>query len=228
MRVETTEGNLFYTHKSKKESVWTVPDEIKDAVAKLEHDEAEAKVAAAAKEKEDAIREQEELVRIKLEVQEAAKRKAEDAPLDEVTISKKARVEDEDEDEDSEDSEPEEDWQREAAAQLAAEAEEERLRLEEEAKRAQEEAEEEARKAKEAPKLNMPERVDLSSEEAKALFKVRLSTFMIAFELTFIYIDTSTRKRYQSTPSLGPCPSVICIRPAICSYLVRRRTARSI
>lgn len=174
IRVETTEGNVFYTHKTKKESVWSVPDDIKDAVAKLEHDETEAKVAGAARKVEDARREQEELARIKLEVQEAMKRKAEDAPLDEVTISKKARVEDEDEDgSDSEESE-EEDWQREAAAQLAAEAEVEKLRVEEEAKRAQQEAEEEARKASEAPKLNMPERVDLSIEEAKALFKVCL------------------------------------------------------
>lgn len=170
IRVVTTEGNTFYTHKAKKESVWTVPEEIKDAVANLEKEEARNEIE---KEEKAKIAERERLVeaeRIKAEVQEAMKRKAEDAPVDEVVISKKARVEDEEEeDSEEEESEEEEEWQREAAAQLAAEAEEERKRVEEEEKRLKEEAEEEARKAKEHP---MPERVDLSIEEAKALFKV--------------------------------------------------------
>ena len=66
-------------------------------------------------------------------------------------------------------------WQREAAAQLAAEAEaDERRKKEEEEERKREEAEELNRKAKEKGSLtiNMPARVDLSIEEAKALFKV--------------------------------------------------------
>ena len=65
-------------------------------------------------------------------------------------------------------------WQREAAAQLAAEAEEEERRREEERQRQEEEAKrlKEAEKQKGAPQLNMPERVDLSIDEAKALFKV--------------------------------------------------------
>jgi hypothetical protein len=70
-------------------------------------------------------------------------------------------------DEDSE----EEDWQKEAAAQLAAEAEEDQRIREEEEKRAKE-AEEAEAKAQEKQALNMPDRVDFSLDEAKALFKV--------------------------------------------------------
>ncbi|KII94772.1 hypothetical protein PLICRDRAFT_99110 [Plicaturopsis crispa FD-325 SS-3] len=182
LRVKTTEGNVFYTHKAKKESVWTVPDEIKEALETLEQSEAEEQRLASEKQAEQARRaEQERLLeveRIKAEVQDMVKRKAEDVPLDEVVVSKKARVEevpDEDADggEESEESEEEEEWQREAAAQLAAEAEEEKKRQEEEARREKQAAEEEARKAKMA-QLDMPARVDLSLEEAKALFKTLL------------------------------------------------------
>ena len=143
-----------------------------------ERDEEEAKRRAeeqGAKAKEARAMEVE---RIKSEVDEmVGKRKAEEpVPVDEVVITKKQKMdEDEDEDEDEEDSdEEEEDWQREAAAQLAAEAEEERKRQEEEKKRQDEEAQrlKEAEKAKGAPQLNMPDRVDLSIDEAKALFKV--------------------------------------------------------
>src|ERR1700737_1622294 len=61
VRVVTTEGNVFYTHKAKKESVWTVPDEIKEAVNKLEKDEAERKER---EEKEAVIREEEDARRV--------------------------------------------------------------------------------------------------------------------------------------------------------------------
>lgn len=176
----TTEGNIFYTHKAKKESVWTIPEEIKDLVDKLEKEETESKereerAVLAKKEYEAGLAEQQrlnEIERIKLEVQEAVKRKAEDAPVDEVVISKKPRVEDVEEEDSDDESSEEEEWQREAAAQLAAEAEEEMKRVEEETKRAEEEAAEETRKVAEMPQLNMPARVDLSVEEAKALFKV--------------------------------------------------------
>lgn len=198
---------MFYTHKAKKESVWTVPEDIKEAVAKLEKDEAEAKI----REEKEAIMKQEEetreraaeMERLKREVQEAVKRKAEDAPLDEVTISKKARVDDEDEDEEDSDESEEEDWQREAAAQLAAEAEVEKQRQEEEAKKAKEEAEEEAKQAKTALQLNMPARVDLSIEEAKALFKVCCLRFLLFQQLRFILLDPSSRKGYKSATPLG-------------------------
>ncbi|EMD40829.1 hypothetical protein CERSUDRAFT_91575 [Gelatoporia subvermispora B] len=183
LRVITTAGNVFYTNKAKKESLWTVPEEIKDAVAALEKEEKEREKREL-KEKEEATQKAEEtrlkeVERIKSEVEDAVgKRKAEEAvPVDELVISKKPRVEEseDEEDEDSEDESDEEEWQREAAAQLAAEAEEEKKRQEEEKQRQEEEAKtKEAELEKAAKQLNMPARVDLSIEEAKALFKTLL------------------------------------------------------
>jgi hypothetical protein len=178
LRVTTNQGNVFYTNKAKKESVWTVPDEIKDAVELLNKTEEDEKVQAEKESQEkaqrDAAAEQErEIERIKMEVQEVVKRKAEDvSPSDESIISKKPRmrdhVEDEPEEGEGTEDDQEEDWQREAAAQLAKEAEEEKKRQQEEA-----EAVEAAQKAKEgAPKIPIPDHVDLSIEEGKALFKV--------------------------------------------------------
>ncbi|KAH9918202.1 uncharacterized protein BXZ73DRAFT_53056 [Epithele typhae] len=180
LRVLTTEGNTFYTHTGEKRSVWGVPDEIADAVARLEREEAERRAEAARNAQEEAAERA-------LKAAREGKRKAEEVVLvDEVVVTKKAKVGgeeeeeeeygDEDEDEDDEESEEEEEWQKEAAAQLAAEAEEEEKRRAEEKAR----EEEEARKLKEAEKqkgnaqLNMPNRVDLSLDEAKALFKTLL------------------------------------------------------
>ena len=177
LRVITTEGNTFYTHTGEKRSVWTVPEEIKNAVETLEREEA-LKKAEDARRAEERAREVE---RIQNEVTEmVGKRKAEEpVPVDEYVVTKKAKVDEEDvdEDEESEDEGEEsedEEWQREAAAQLAAEAEEEERRREEEKKQQEEDARKlkEAEKQKGSAQLNMPERVDLSLDEAKALFKV--------------------------------------------------------
>jgi hypothetical protein len=169
-RVLTTEGNLFYFHKPTKQSVWTAPEEILEALKKLEEEETQ---------KQDKEIEDKEVERVKAEVHELVKRKADSVPAEEST-PKKAKVEVEEEDEDTSgegEAEEEEEWQREAAEQLAKEAEELRQRAEAEAeeqkRRAKEEEEALAKKAKE---LNMPARVDLSLDEAKALFKVRLVT----------------------------------------------------
>ncbi|KAF5331523.1 hypothetical protein D9611_007685 [Ephemerocybe angulata] len=179
LRVVTTEGNVFYSNKVTKQSSWTVPAEISDAVKALEAQEQTPAQPQPAGQTEKA--------KGKAKAPKEGKRKRDEdqtLPIDEV-VSKKVKVDEEgneegtSSDEDS-DSEEEEEWQREAAEQLAREAEEERIRKEEEAKRAEEEerkAKEEAEKAaKEGglPKLNMPDRVDLSLEEGKALFKTLL------------------------------------------------------
>ncbi|KAI0080892.1 hypothetical protein K474DRAFT_1636919 [Panus rudis PR-1116 ss-1] len=181
LRVITTEGNTFYTHKVEKRSVWTVPDEIKDAVAELERKEAEEKEREAKRKSGKTERSMsEEVERIKADVKEMVnKRKAEVVePVEEVVISKKARVEeDEDEDDEDSESEEEEEWQREAAAQLAKEAEEERQKQEEAKKREEEDKKAKQQAEAEAQKnrpLNMPDKVDLSIDEAKALFKTLL------------------------------------------------------
>lgn len=169
---------MFYSNKVKKQSIWTVPDEIKDAVAHLEKDE--KKIDENAEKGNHSMQAEEmlEVERVKAQIKESVKRKAEElTQLDEVVITKKAKTEEangeEDDDDEDEESEEEEEWQREAAAQLAAEAEEERQLAEKEAKR---EAEAELQRAKET-QIVMPEKVDLSLEEAKALFKVSSCAF---------------------------------------------------
>lgn len=225
VRVLTTEGNTFYTHKAEKRSVWTVPEEIKEAVAQLEKEEAEKKVR---EEKEKKVKAEEERMReverIKSEVEEAVgKRKAEEpVPVDEVVISKKARVEDEDEEggeeeEGSDDDSEMEDWQREAAEQLAKEAEEEKRRLEEERKREEEEKAKELEAAKSRP-LNMPERVDLSIDEAKALFKVRTSishSHIRVCVLIHSFLDITSRERRQSPTPVGYLLASVCFGPTL-------------
>lgn len=182
LRVRTTEGNVFYSHKVKKESIWTVPDEIKDLVDELEHKEREVqdkvwegsggahRPGPIGAEQEEV---EEEIQRVKADVQELVKRKAEDASLFQQAVSvKKLKLEDNEEAQDSDGSE-EEDWQREAAAQLAEEARAERKKREEdEARQKAAEEEDRLKMAQLALQLNIPDRVDLSLEEAKALFKV--------------------------------------------------------
>jgi transcription elongation regulator 1 len=154
-------------NKTTKQSVWTVPPEIKDAVQAME------KLEKGVSTKNATPAERKELARILAEVQDATKRKAEEpvAP----TPSKKAKVEDapdeegEEEDESDDESEEEvEDWEKEAAAQLAKEAEIERAKKEEEARLAKQKAKEEATKEK-AVRESLPE---MSLDEAKAMFKV--------------------------------------------------------
>ena len=184
IRVKTTQGNTFYSHKAEKRSLWTVPDEIKEAVAALETEEHDAVERLIREQEEEAARIETERVKAQI-AKETAKRKAQDpVPVDEVVISKKARVDDEPEDEEmddgeedsDDDDEEQEEWQREAAAQLSAEAEEhERQRKEEEeAEQKRIKDEETLKEEYKTKQLNMPATVDLAPEEAKALFKVRL------------------------------------------------------
>lgn len=190
IRVKTTQGNTFYSHKVEKQSLWTVPDEIKAAVEALEKEEQDAAERLIREEEEEATRV--EIERVKAQIaKETAKRKAQDpVPVDEVVISKKARVDgepedeemdDEDEDSDDEDeNEEEEEWQKEAAAQLAAEAEEyeKQKKEEEEAERKRIKDEEMLKEEYKTQQLNMPAKVDLAPEEAKALFKVCPPSFI--------------------------------------------------
>lgn len=221
LRVTTNQGNVFYTNKAKKESVWTVPDEIKDAVELLEKQEEDDKVRAGRPAQEetqmDVEAEQErEIERVRMEVQEVVKRKVEDISLsDDIVISKKPRVEDQvgskveeaDDTDDGEESE-DEDWQREAAAQLAKEAEEEEKRQREEDEKA-----EEARKTKEnVPQLTMPDRVDLSLEEGKALFKVCLQCDIHPVPLTLSrvsFTDLTPGERRQPFTPVGYVSSAL-------------------
>ncbi|SJL01980.1 uncharacterized protein ARMOST_05304 [Armillaria ostoyae] len=224
MRVKTTGGNTFYFHKSKKTSLWTVPEEIKDALEKFEQEEAKAieegKLKAIREEEEAAKRAEEErdreVERIKAEVQNMVKRKAQgDVPVDEVVVSKKPKLEEKAE-EDSDESE-EEDWQREAAEQLAAEAKVERKRQEEEALKEKELAEQEA-KALQEKQIKIPDRVDLSIEEGKALFK----TLLREKDVNPLHPWDTSLPLFVSDPRYVLLPSVSTRRDAFDEYCRER------
>lgn len=212
IRVKTTHGNTFYTHKVEKRSVWTVPDGIEEAIDALEKEEQDAAERLIKEQEEEAARIETERVKAQI-AKEAAKRKAQDpVPVDEVVISKKARVDNETEDEEMDDEEDsdddegeEEEWQKEAAAQLAAEAEEHEKRKveEEEAEQKRIKDEETLKEEYKTQQLKMPAKVDLAPEEAKALFKVCFYAVFLILILTHCFPDTIERKGYQSTSSLG-------------------------
>jgi hypothetical protein len=157
LRVITSEGNTFYSHKLKKESVWTIPEEIRSAVEVLQTEERRQPMQDA--------------------VSVNSKRKAEISLVgDETVVNKRAKINDDDDDDGDNDGETseDEDWQRQAVEQLAAEAEEERKRVEAEMEK---EREEEVQRVRAAAEIIMPQKVDLSIEEGKALFKVSLTLF---------------------------------------------------
>ncbi|KAG9125486.1 hypothetical protein FRC07_007417 [Ceratobasidium sp. 392] len=162
IRVVTTLGNVFFTHTERKESVWTCPEEIAEAVAELEREEERLKLEVKEREvrqkteqeaKEREERERAEVERIKKELEAAgAKRKAEE---ENEKASKKPRVEDEDGDEEA--------WQREVAEEMASG-----------------EKKTTPTKVKETevsvpPVFAVPEQVKLNSEEAHALFTTLLN-----------------------------------------------------
>ena len=170
LRVRTTEGNVFYSHKVRKESTWTIPEEIKEQVERLDEErrqrEEQAMIELKSKERREQSEEM-EIERIKHEVQELVKRKA--APVEEVIVMKKPRIGDDvSEDESDEDASDEEvERQGEATEEPAADAQEQK-RLEEVKGDG-----EKINVTNEGPlPLPMPDRVNLSIEEAKALFKV--------------------------------------------------------
>ena len=139
-----------------------------------------------------------EVNRVEQETERVTKRKAdEETPLDEIVVSKKVRKESDKDSEDSEEEE-EEEWQREAAAQLAVEAAEECRRQEE--KEVDQRQTEETKTVQNV--IKMPIKVDLSIDEAKALFKVSCEVCQVASSNKAFTVAVEG-ERYQSTPPLG-------------------------
>ncbi|KAG6899518.1 hypothetical protein C0993_009574 [Termitomyces sp. T159_Od127] len=209
LRVRTTEGNVFYAHKVRRESVWIIPEEIKEAVEALQKKEQSQPGGD-----QEVLEQAAEIHRVKEEVQSIVKRKAEESiPVDEVVVMKKAKTEDtEEEDEDEGDESEEEDWQREAAAQLAAEAEEEKIRQEQEKERLEKETE-----ALRQAQLNIPDRVDLSIEEAKALFKASMEK-----DINPLHPWDTSLPKFVSDPRYVLLPSVSARREAFDEYCRER------
>ncbi|KAF8739019.1 FF domain, partial [Rhizoctonia solani] len=165
LRVVTNLGNVFYTHTERKESVWTVPDEIADAVAELEREEEAEKEAERERELREKIEQEQrkkeeqeklEVERVRKEAEAAgAKRKAEES---EENAAKKARVEDEEDDDEA--------WQRQVAEEMANEGEE--------STSANKAPAEDAGPVV-PPIFKVPDQVKLNPEEAKALFMTLLN-----------------------------------------------------
>ncbi|KAK2466198.1 hypothetical protein APHAL10511_001840 [Amanita phalloides] len=180
LRIKTTQGNVFYSHKETKQSAWTVPEEIKDALEHLEQTERRTQ--------EQLMLEKAQMKKSKSDLEstvtDLAKRKAEELVLmDEIVITKRARTDADvsDDDEDASEDENEEELQSEAAEQGEAEPEEERRKVDEqhpkEAAMSRQEQLADIKQhvpSKEHTSTIIPEKVELSSEEAKALFKTLL------------------------------------------------------
>ncbi|KAI0307113.1 hypothetical protein B0F90DRAFT_1622551, partial [Multifurca ochricompacta] len=228
LRVTTNRGNVFYTNKVKKESIWTVPDEIKEAVKLLETQEDDDTLPVGKEALEKALRDAEadqerEIERVRMEVQEVVKRKAEDtSPVDEIINSKRPRMKKQEEHvEDVEvtegDGESEgEEWLKEAAAQLAKGAEEEK---------GNQQAAEQEQDVEQAPKPResalqppIPDRVDLSIEEGKALFK----TLLREKDINPLHPWDTSLPLFISDPRYVLLPSVAARREAFDEYCRER------
>ncbi|WWC61769.1 uncharacterized protein I303_104354 [Kwoniella dejecticola CBS 10117] len=203
-RVTTTEGNVFYFEKESKKSEWSVPEEIKDAVEALEAEEKAAKEQREREEKQKAEEERlerlREVERIRLEIEEEKKLKqvelekkrkereeqAEDrqskipktengdAEEDDNQENVDADQDEQDEEEENgemgpQDAEDEAAWMRAVAAEFAEadqQLEEGKQKTAEEIRKEEEEA---AKKV-----FAVPEKVQVSPEEGRALFKALL------------------------------------------------------
>lgn len=243
LRVRTTEGNIFYSNKTTKQSLWTVPPEISEAVVQLEKDEntklEEARKVAAAAEKRGLEQDEfDEVQRVKADVRELVKRRAEDG-ASESHATKKIKLVgggEEEEEEDSDDSDDgdgdeegeEEDWERGAAEQLAEEARIEQKKREEEAQEQKERevAADKIRQEKAKTIFNVPDRVDLSLDEGKALFKVRVRTSRLLYT-NWDSIDPPPREGYQPAFAMGYCSTTLRQRSPLCSATFCNYSSRS-
>lgn len=214
-RVTTTEGNVFYFEKESKVSEWTVPESIQAEVAALEAEEkverqrleAEEKAKAEA-ERLERLKEQE---RVRLEVEEEARKRKEAATAAAQASAeeqRKRKQADEAEQSDRDvkapklgggvendadaaehgeygpqDEEDEEAWMKAVAAEFAEADQKEK---EDEVQRQKDEKnsiEEAAQKI-----FAVPNKVSVSPEEGRALFKVRPFSFLFFSELVTCWI----------------------------------------
>ncbi|KAF8522886.1 hypothetical protein BU17DRAFT_75079 [Hysterangium stoloniferum] len=227
IRVKTTEGNVFWTHKEKKESVWVVPDEIKEKVEEMEREEKQKqeeeqlekerieKEKKEQEEEENKRREQEEVVRVMEEVKgavAAGKRKAsepaEDTDTDKMG-SKKARVEEVTDEDDKETDE--EHMQNEGAAELTAE---EKTGMDVPDTATKVEPPPKRKKKDGKTSFTVPDRVNLSIEESKALFK----TLLTEKNINPLHPWDTSLPLFISDPRYVLLPSVAARREAFDEY----------
>jgi len=202
LKVTTNMGNVFWTHTGRKESVWTVPDEIKGIVEQMEREEQEkiqqgkeTEMAAVAESRNPKRKAEEKEHESRGKVK---KPKTDESPKPESPKSKApVPVIDEDQPEEDED----EAWKRQMAEEMA---------MDEEAQAAPEPAPPRMTKAEATKQIfDIPAKVDISLEEGKALFKVRFIYFLPHSGLTR-RIDSTAREGYQPYASLGEIVTAVC------------------
>ncbi|KAG8908653.1 hypothetical protein FRB99_004941 [Tulasnella sp. 403] len=181
LRVKTNEGNIFYTHTEKKESVWEVPEEIAEAVAALG---AEGKAQKTADVMDAMIKHDGPAnvtpststpPKTKADtIAEPVKRKADGVPDGTLSRGKKPKVEDappgDVSDPVANTKDDEEAWQRQIAEEMASEEAE----IQPSVKDVSNHDANAAMEMQLPKQYNMPQQVNLSSEEARALFKTLL------------------------------------------------------
>lgn len=186
LRVTTNTGGVFYFESEARRSEWTVPEEIAEAVAAFDAAEKAEKQAKAEEERLERLREQERVrAEVKAEHQRKAeerKRKAGEGKEDKEVPKKKAKKSEGEEKKAKEgwaedDGAPAEDedayaggqgeaWRQAIAAEFA-EVDATKAAEEADAEEREKKAEQEA-----AKKVFAAENVNVSPEEARALFKV--------------------------------------------------------
>lgn len=221
-KVITNKGNVFWTKKLTKESVWVVPDEIKDIVDQLEKEE-KSETASGKKRKErddeenkDEDEEDEDVESTKVEIESEGEeeKEKEKEPEKEPEEAPKKKKQKKKVIREIEELENDEDWQRQIAEQMAAEVEatQEKEQADVPAAAKEEEKKKPAEAVLPPPPVaprggNYATRIEVSSpEEGAALFKVCvLSTRLLTSEtLTPIqFAGNVGRKGYQSNGTLG-------------------------
>ena len=192
-RVTTNEGNVFYFEKESKRSEWTVPEEIKEAVAALEAEETARKEAELVVKREEAEREAQEVLkeqeRVREEIRQEQRRKVQakaemerkrkdreedEQPADPPTTNGHAEGETDKADGEGEDgamgpvdAEDEEAWMKAVAAEFAESDAAAQKEQEDAKERTQHNAEEAAKQV-----FAVPDKVKVTIEEGRALFKV--------------------------------------------------------
>ena len=176
-RVTTNEGNVFYFEKETKRSEWSVPEDIREDVAALEAEEQAKRQQVEKEDREQTEKERlerlKEMERVRLEVMEDRKRQAvkrkereENGEAGEPD-AKVAKQEEGDGEFGPQNEEDEEAWMKAVAAEFAdadKAVEAEKVRDKAAVEREEEEA---AKKV-----FSVPEKVNVTLEEGRALFKV--------------------------------------------------------
>lgn len=208
-RVTTSEGNVFYFEKESKRSEWTVPEEIKDAVAAMDQVERDEKERAEREKKEQEEKErierikERERIRLQIEEEREKKRKIREENGEDAEEDRESKVPKKDyEPENEEDSEA---WSKAVAAEFAELDAATKAKEEENKAEAEREEQEAAKKV-----FSAPGKVNVTVAEGRALFKASHITPTLADNAGPI-----DRKRHFTLRTMGPVSSSFHQRPTI-------------